>query len=325
LSPGSDAHDPQVDRRAAIAFAGTPQFAVPALQTLLASDRRITHVLTQPDRPSGRGRRLTASPIKELALSRGLRVIQPAALKRATPRLDDWEPVPDLLVVAAYGLLLPQWLLDWPRHGALNIHASLLPRWRGAAPIQRAIIAGDTQSGISLMKMELGLDTGPVFVRESVEIGARETAGALHDRLADLGARMLHDSLDRILAGALSAVAQDESKATYAAKIDKREARLDWRRPAVELERQVRAFNSWPVAESRLESGATVRIWAARALAAPVDALPGTIVACHRDGIDVATGAGVLRIETLQLPGSKAMAASAYLTAHNLQGARFVV
>jgi len=325
LSPSSAAHDPKAEGRSAIAFAGTPQFAVPALQALLASNCRVTHVLTQPDRPAGRGRRLTASPIKELALRHGLRVMQPATLKREGPPLGDREPIPDLLVVAAYGLLLPQCLLDWPRHGALNIHASLLPRWRGAAPIQRAILAGDSQTGVSLMKMEIGLDTGPVFISEAVDIGARATAGALHDRLADLGARMLRDSLDQILTGGIIPVAQDDTKATYAAKIDKREARLDWRRPAAVLERQIRAFNPWPVAESRLAGGKTLRIWEAQALDAPVAGEPGTILACHRNGIDVAAGAGMLRIERLQAPGSKAMGARAYLAAHSLQGARFVI
>ena len=311
-------------RTAAIAFAGTPQFAVPALQALLDAGYDIPIVLTLPDRRAGRGRRVAASPVKQLALAHELRVHQPAKLPRSAEPPGDWDSRPDVLVVAAYGLLLPQWLLDWPRIAAVNIHASLLPRWRGAAPIQHAILAGDAQTGISIMKMEIGLDAGPVYAEERATIGAEETAAELHDRLSVLGAKALLATLPRILDGTLEPKPQDAAAVTYAPKITKQQARLDWRNSAAALARQVRAFDPWPVAEGVLDDGRILRFWRAKALDDSTAAEPGTILSADPAGIVVATGDGRLRIDVLQPPGSRPMSARAYLNAHSLAGHRFV-
>lgn len=312
-------------RQAAIAFAGTPQFAVPALRSLLDAGFSVPLVLTQPDRPAGRGRQVTAGPVKEFALEHGLQVRQPERLPALPPADSSWGPRPDVLVVAAYGLLLPQWLLDWPRVAAVNIHASLLPRWRGASPIQYAILAGDAETGISIMRMVPALDAGPVYAHEQLPIAATDTTGELHDQLAALGAQLLLSTLPGILDGSLGHVEQDETEATYAPKIGKAQARLDWRREAAVLARQVRAFNPWPVADAELDDGQTLRIWGARSLDVSSTAEPGTILSTGPDGIDVVTGKGLLRIEGLQPPGSRPMDASAYLNAHSLSGRRFVV
>jgi methionyl-tRNA formyltransferase len=308
---------------ARIAFAGTPAFAVPALRGLVAAGATVPLVLTQPDRPAGRGRQLTASPVKNLALELGLPLAQPATL-RAPTELPSGER-PDLMVVVAYGLKLPRSWLEWPRRGCINLHASLLPRWRGAAPIQRAVLAGDAETGISVMQMDAGLDTGPVHLERATRIGARETAGELHDRLAALAAEALLEALPRVLDGTSAPTPQDDSRATLAPKIAKSEAALDWRAPAVRLERQVRAFCPWPVAEAHLTDGRRLRVFAAEALAGPVDSTPGTIVAAGRHGIDVATGDGVLRLRKIQPPSGRVMEASAYLGAHSIDGAAFVV
>jgi methionyl-tRNA formyltransferase len=308
---------------ATIAFAGTPEFAVPTLEALIASGADVSLVLTQPDRPAGRGRQVTASPVKLAAAERGLRVAQPHTLK-APGALDGLGAAPDLLVVVAYGLLLPSQMLTWPRLGCVNLHASLLPRWRGAAPIQRAILARDAATGVSLMRIERGLDTGAVYRERSTPIGARETAGALHDRLAVLAAEMLAGALPELLAGKLSPTPQQEALATHAPKITKAEAALDWRRGALELDARVRAFDPWPVAECRLDNGARLRVWRAEPLGAKTAAAPGTIVAAGGAGIDVATGAGVLRLIRVQPPSGRVMDAAAYLAAHSLDGAAFV-
>ncbi|HEX6997515.1 MAG TPA: methionyl-tRNA formyltransferase [Gammaproteobacteria bacterium] len=307
-----------------IAFAGTPEFAVPALERLVSGGYAVPFVLTQPDRRAGRGRALTPPPVKRAALAAGLPVAQPATLK--DPALGaTLGPPPDLLVVAAYGLLLPPWLLAWPRHGCVNLHASLLPRWRGAAPIQHAILAGDAVTGVSVMRMEAGLDTGPVYARAQTAIGPRETAGELHDRLAALAADVLADALPAILDGRLVPEPQDERLATYAPKLGKADAPLPWRASAIELERRVRAFNPWPVAEGVLADGRRLRIWQAAALPDGAGAAPGTVLAAGPAGIDVATGAGALRLERVQAPGGRAMPAAAYLAAHPLAaGASFV-
>jgi len=302
-----------------IAFAGTPEFAVPPLRALVAAGYTVPLVLTQPDRPAGRGRKLRASPVKCVAKACGLKLLQPDSFATKL-KLD---PRPDLLVVAAYGLLLPQWLLDWPRLGCLNVHASLLPRWRGAAPIQRAILAGDAATGISLMRMVLALDAGPVYTRSSVPIGAEETAQELHDRLALLGAEVLISALPSVIAGTLRPVPQDSSRASYAAKITKDEASLDWRRPATELARKVRAFNPWPVAEARLSDGRRLRIWQAAAVNLDGTAAPGTIITRAAASVDVATGRGALRLKTVQPPGSKPMPVAAYMAAHSLEDVSF--
>lgn len=312
-----------MDQQARIAFAGTPQFAVPSLEALLSAGFDVSLVLTQPDRPAGRGRRLAPSAVKSLAVARGLRLRQPARLPKDPVAAADWGAAPDVLVVAAYGLLLPQWLLDWPRLTALNLHASLLPRWRGAAPIQSAILAGDRETGISVMQMALGLDEGPVFMQRRLTIGADETAGELNNRLADLAAVALLEALPGVIAGTAEATPQNHAEACYAPKIKKSDSRLDWRESAVALQRKIRAFNPWPIADAMLGDGRVMRIHEAAALDVPVDAAPGGIVAESPSGIDVATGAGVLRITRLQLPGARAMSAEAFLNAHHLEGLAF--
>ena len=305
-----------------IAFAGTPDFAVSCLRLLLESSCEISLVLTQPDRPAGRGRRVIRSPVKSKALEYGLNVRQPLRLDGgAVP--EDWGAAPDLLVVAAYGLLIPPWLLDWPRTGAVNVHASLLPRWRGAAPIQYAILAGDAEAGASIMKMDAGLDTGPVYRRRKLAIEAGETAGMLHDRLARCGAELLVETLPGILNGALEAEPQDDALATHAPRIAKSDGVLDWTASAVELERRVRAFNPWPVAETRLRNGERVRIWEAVALESRSKERPGLVIRAGADGIDVATGTGILRVRRLQRPGGRVMSAADHLNAHPLEGEKF--
>lgn len=308
---------------ARIVFAGTPDFAVPSLRSLLSSGAEVPLVLTQPDRPAGRGRRLSQSPVKREALAHGIEVYQPTGLGAGA--LGEYgKTAPDLMVVVAYGLLLPSWLLDWPRLGAINVHASLLPRWRGAAPIQAAILAGDAETGVSIMQMDPGLDTGPVYCRRSLAIGPEENAGRLHDRLAQLGGESLQDSLREILTGALSPVPQDDAGVTYAPKIKKADGLLDWAQSAKELGRRVRAFNPWPVSETVSADGTRIRIWEAVALEEACAQPVGSVVAANKQGIDVATGEGILRILSLQPPGGNVMAAQAYLNAHPLEGRAFV-
>jgi len=307
-----------------IVFAGTPEFSVPALDALHAAGHSILAAYTQPDRPAGRGREVAASPVKQRALELGLQVEQPASLRAPEAQQRLAALAPDLMVVVAYGLILPQPVLDIPRLGCLNIHASLLPRWRGAAPIQRAILAGDTRTGISIMKMDAGLDTGPELLRRELDIGPRETGGELHDRLAPLGAAAIVEAVAGWAGGSLTPQPQPEAGATYAAKIRKEEARIDWSRTAVEIDRLVRAFNPWPVAETRL-AGEQVRVWEAQ----PLDAKPAT-AALHGDVVPaapgriiVATGAGLLELLTLQFPGRRPLRAREILNSRTLAGARF--
>ena len=297
-----------------IVFAGTPDFAVPSL-VAAAQRNEVVAVYTQPDRPAGRGRALTSSPVKVAALERGIPVLQPESLKTELQRDALRALQPDIMVVVAYGLLLPQSILDIPRFGCWNVHASLLPRWRGAAPIQRAIEAGDTETGVCLMQMEKGLDTVPVLLEQRTPIAAGETAGQLHDRLARLGAQVLEDGLKLVGAGVrVEPVPQPADGVTYAHKIDKAEARLDWTRPARELERRVRAFHPWPVCEAEL-AGERLRIHAAAAVAREHRAVPGTLLAATRDGIDVACGGGLLRLLTVQREGGRPLPAVDYLNA----------
>ena len=303
-----------------IVFAGTPDFSVPALEALLRSKHRVVAVYTQPDRPAGRGQHVAMSAVKSCALRNQLPVEQPPTLRApdGAARLASWSA--DLMVVVAYGLILPRTILHTPRLGCVNIHASLLPRWRGAAPIQRAILAGDTQTGATIMQMDEGLDTGPALLERATAIGDRETASQLHDRLAILGAQALLEALDAIASGSLRARPQPAEGATYAAKISKDEARIDWTLSAVQVDRQVRAFNSWPVAETSWQ-GKQLRVWEA----VPLDsksaaASPGTVIATSAAGIDVATGAGVLRLTRVQVAGRKAMSAAQFLNAHRLEG-----
>ena len=297
-----------------IIFAGTPAFAVPCLRAA-ARHNEVVAVYTQPDRPAGRGRALTASPVKLEALQRGIEVLQPETLKKKVSRDALCALEPDLMIVVAYGLILPQRILDIPKYGCWNVHASMLPRWRGAAPIQRAIEAGDTDTGVCLMQMEKGLDTGPVLLSQSLVIGEHDTGGQLHDRLSDLGAQVLNDGLGLLRAGIVPlARPQPEDGATYAHKLDKHEAKLDWSQPATALANKVRAFNPWPVAEAEL-AGERVRIHGALALAVAHGTTPGTVLAVGRDGIDIACGDGALRIRALQREGGKTITAADYLNA----------
>ncbi|MCU0804249.1 MAG: methionyl-tRNA formyltransferase [Burkholderiales bacterium] len=307
-----------------IVFAGTPEFAVPALAALVAAGETIVCVLTQPDRPSGRGLALAESPVKRAARGRAIDVFQPQTLRDADTQARIAALAPDLMVVAAYGLILPRAVLDIPRLGAINIHASLLPRWRGAAPIQRAILAGDGETGISIMLMEAGLDTGPVLLSAPVAIEAHDTAGTVHDELAALGGRLIVEAVARLAEGPLAGVPQPAEGVTYAAKIEKREARIDWARRSAEIDCQIRAFDPVPGAFTTLD-GAEVKIWRARPLELRAGAAPGTILrASANEGLAVACGEGALALEELQKAGGKRLAAPDFLRGTRLEpGRRF--
>lgn len=309
-----------------IIFAGTPEFAASSLAALLDSEHEVLAVYTQPDRPAGRGRKLTASPVKALALAHDLPVLQPVSLRDegAQQELAAWNA--DVMVVVAYGLILPEPVLAAPRLGCINVHASLLPRWRGAAPIQRAILAGDTETGVTIMQMDKGLDTGDMLHIVTCPIEPTDTAETLHDRLAQLGSTALLHSLAELAEGKTQPQSQDDSQACYAEKLQKAEAHIDWQQSAEQLSRTVRAFNPWPVAFTRYNEK-NLRIWLAIALPAAdaahdPAAAPGKVLAESRDGIDVATGDGILRVLQLQLPGGKALSAEQFLNAHSLLGAQ---
>jgi len=305
-----------------IIFAGTPDFAAASLAALLDAGHRPCAVLSQPDRPAGRGKQLTASPVKELALEHGLKVLQPESLRDVAAIADLAALDPDIMIVAAYGLILPQQVLDIPRAGCLNVHASMLPRWRGAAPIQAAILAGDETTGVCLMSMEAGLDTGPVYASEELAIGEHETAGELHDRVASAGAALLTAQLEDIVAGRLTAKKQDDALATYAPKIKAADAQLDWQQPAIELAHKVRAYNPVPGAWFMI-GDERVKCWAARSIAeneAGAGVAPGTVVAAGKDGIDISCAQGILRLESLQRPGKKAISAAEFSSQVDLPG-----
>jgi methionyl-tRNA formyltransferase len=290
-----------------IVFAGTPEFAAEHLKALLDSPHQIIAVYSQPDRPAGRGQKLTPSPVKQLALQHDIPVYQPQTLRDPAAQAELAALKPDLMVVVAYGLILPQVVLDTPRLGCINSHASLLPRWRGAAPIQRAVEAGDAESGVTVMQMEAGLDTGPMLLKVSTPIAAEDTGGSLHDRLASLGPHAVIQAIAGLAAGMLKGEVQDDSLATYAHKLNKDEARLDWSRPAVELERLVRAFHPWPICHSTL-AGDALKVHAAEL--GEGSGAAGTILAADKSGLTVACGEGSLRLTRLQLPGGKALAFS---------------
>ena len=315
---------------ARLVFAGTPEFAAVHLDALLRAGIVPVAVYTQPDRPAGRGQQLQMSPVKQLALQHGIAVEQPLSLKPADAQETLRRYQPDLLIVVAYGLLLPQAVLDIPKQGCINVHGSILPRWRGAAPIQRALLAGDRETGVDLMQMEAGLDTGPVLASARTPIHAHDTGGSLHDRLAALGAKLLVDNLAGLLRGALQAQVQNDALATYAKKLEKAEAVIDWSQSAEQIDRQVRAFNPWPVAQTVL-TGETLRIWFSHVAdtANPnqkITAAPGTIIEQQSDALLVATGAGVLAITELQWPGGKRLPVKEILKARATQlavGLRF--
>jgi methionyl-tRNA formyltransferase len=303
-----------------IIYAGTPEFAVPALQALLAAGQQVVAVYTQPDRPAGRGRQLAQSAVKRCAQGFALTVEQPPSLRDAAAIEQMQSYSADMLVVAAYGLILPPAVLALPRLGCINIHASLLPRWRGAAPIQRAILAGDAMTGITIMSMDVGLDTGPMLLERSTSIEPGDTAASLHDRLAEIGAAALLEALPGIITGSLLPRPQPQSGITHAAKIRKDEAVIDWRIPAQRIERQVRAFNPWPVAETYWNER-QLRIWGAQWLDTQHMASPGDVVAADARGLQVATGSGLLALTQVQLAGGKVMAAGDFLNAHPVLGA----
>ena len=298
-----------------ILFAGTPDFAAANLQALLTDGHDVIGVYTQPDRPAGRGRKLTPSPVKKVALEHNIPVYQPLNFKQQDDRELLASLNADLMIVVAYGLLLPKAVLDAPRLGCINVHASLLPRWRGAAPIHRSLLAGDTETGVTIMQMDEGLDTGAMLLKKSCSINAAETSGELHDKLAIIGAEALLESLPAIAGETIHHEAQDDSQACYAHKLEKAEGEINWQQTAAEIARQIRGLSPWPVAFTSI-NGATLRVWYATELTGEdTDLTPGTIISSDKKAVYVATGKGVLAILKMQLPGSKAMDSSAILNA----------
>ena len=309
-----------------IIFAGTPDFSVPPLKALINSPHEVVAVFTQPDRPSGRGRKLTPSPVKVCATEHGIPVYQPEKLRTAEDQQLVIDLHADLMVVVAYGIILPKVVLDAPRLGCINIHASLLPRWRGAAPIQRAILAGDSETGITIMQMDEGLDTGDMLLTLRCPIEANDTGSSLHDKLSLLGAEALMTALPGIIEGRNAAEKQDEQLANYAQKLQKSEAMIDWKNSAQQILRQINAFNAWPVAQTQVDIKADgtlemMRIWQAQLIDNKASAdVPGKVIRCDKQGIDVATGQGILRLLNIQLPGKKPMDVQAFVNATDLTG-----
>ncbi|BBP44877.1 methionyl-tRNA formyltransferase [Thiosulfatimonas sediminis] len=304
-----------------IIFAGTPEFSVAPLQALLDSEHQVIAVYTQPDRPAGRGRKLTASPVKALALQNQLPVYQPLSLKEPAAQAELAALDADIMIVVAYGLILPKAVLEMPKLGCLNIHASLLPRWRGAAPIQRAIQSGDAQTGITIMQMDIGLDTGDMLYKITTPIDHQDNAQILHDRLMGMGATAIIEALSNLPELQQNAQVQDETQVTYAEKLSKAEAQIDWHKSAQELQREVQAYNPWPVAFCQFQEQ-PLRIWSSRVIDSKTDksATPGTILAIQKDGVQVQTGKGILCLMQVQPAGKKAMAAYDFAQARQLQG-----
>ena len=306
-------------------FAGTPPFAATILSALIPSTHEILVVLTRPDRPVGRGRKVMPSPVKQTALASGIDVHQPFSLRKPEIQQMLRSLNADLMVVVAYGLILPAAVLEIPRYGCVNVHASLLPRWRGAAPIHYALLAGDAATGVSIMQMDTGLDTGPVLASEPCPINSQDTAQTLHDRLATVGADVLLRTLEDIENGTATAVAQPPDGVTYAPKISKQQGLLDWTSSAAELERCVRAYNPWPVAYTLID-GIAIRIWKAAVVAGETVDAPGTVIDVTREGIDVAAGRDVLRILEIQLPGGRRLPVAEFINADRgliVSGVRF--
>ena len=306
-----------------IIFAGTPDFAAVALKALIEyskladSDYEVIAVYTQPDRPAGRGRKLTPSAVKSLATAHEFPVFQPASLKAAEVQAELRSLNADVMVVAAYGLLLPKSVLEIPRNGCINIHGSLLPRWRGAAPIHRALIAGDKETGITIMQMDEGLDTGDMLVKQHCPILETDTTASLHDQLAVMGGKLLIEALNQLQEKKLQPEKQSEELATYANKLSKAEAEIDWTKSAQEIDRLIRGLNPWPVAQTNF-SGKKLRIWMSKVTDTESNKVPGSILSANKKGIDVATGDGVVRITLLQMPGKKPMDAASFLNSHDV-------
>lgn len=304
-----------------IIFAGTPDFSVPPLKTLIDSKHQVVAVYTQPDRPAGRGRKLTASPVKQTALEHGIPVYQPDSLKTAEAQAEIRALQADVMIVVAYGLILPKAVLDMPKYGCLNIHASILPRWRGAAPIQRAIQMGDAETGVTIMQMDVGLDTGNMLTILKTPINPEDTAQTLHDRLSSLGCDAMMTTLNNLQAGKLSPVKQNESQVTYAEKLNKAEAEIDWQASAQTLARQIQAFNPWPVTFTQYQGqGQPLRIWQAEVGDLSTQKQPGLVISVSKTGVEVATGEGSLLITQVQPSGKKAMPAYDFALARQLSG-----
>lgn len=306
-----------------IIFAGTPEFSVPPLQAIINSDHQIVAVYTQPDRPAGRGRKLMPGPVKQCALQHNIPVYQPLSLKDKDAQKILIEHDADLMVVVAYGLILPVEVLQAPRLGCINIHASLLPRWRGAAPIQRAIVAGDKASGVTIMQMDKGLDTGDMLFKKTCPIEMDDTGSSLHDRLSVMGAQALIEILPKIINQTVKPEPQNNEQACYAEKLNKSEALLDWQQTAQSLQHKINAFNAWPVAQTEIklkDKRQMLRIWQAVVLTETSSKTPGTVLKCDKQGIDVATADYILRLLTVQLPGGKPMQAQAFVNAHDISG-----
>ena len=302
-----------------LVFAGTPAFSVPALEAIRKAGHTVVGVYTQPDRPAGRGLKLRPSPVKQYALAHDLPLFQPETLKTAEAQAQLAALAPEVMVVVAYGLILPRAILQTPAKGCLNIHASLLPRWRGAAPIQRAIEAGDAQTGITIMQMDEGLDTGPMLLQKTTPILPQDTAQTLHDRLSHMGGEAIVEALEQL--DHLTPIPQDEQQATYAKKLTKAEAEIDWHQPAVVIQRKIHAFNPWPTALTHLD-GKVLKLLTATALPGPRHDTPGEVTLVEKNGLDITCGEGLLRLHTLQPAGKKAMAAADFANGHLLLGKR---